>query len=106
MAQIKEESQPLHSQKALMRIALWANIVSWVVLVIYLLNFAGDLNSIISNWPITLPDGLLNQVVAYAGLLSKPIFGGLYFLLLQGVSQGIYLGLELYFKSTEEELKA
>jgi len=97
-----EEKSTFHTQAAVLRVSMWANIFSWAVLVLYLLNFTGDLVNLFHNWPPQLPADVLSQVSAWTSLLSKPIFGGMYFLVLQGVSQLLNLGLDVYLQATEE----
>jgi len=104
MSQSESQSMSLHSENVVLRVAFWANIMAWTVLVIYLLNFTNDIYSIITNWPINLPPAFMSQLMAYVGILSKPIFGVFYFTLARGVSQLLYLGLDIYYgkEGTEE----
>jgi hypothetical protein len=101
MTETQQENQTLHSQNAIFRIALGANILSWIVLAFYLLNFTGDIVSLAQNWPPQLPTDILEQAIAWSSLLSKPIFGGFYFLVLQGVAQLLYIGLDVYLDLTD-----
>jgi len=94
-----KEQNTFHSQDAVLRISLWANIVSWIVLVLYLLNFSNDVVGLVQNWPPQLPSGVFEQIVAWAGLVSKPMFGVMYFLVLQGITQLLNLGLDLFLNS-------
>jgi hypothetical protein len=95
------ENQSLHSQNAVFRIALGANILSWLILAFYLINFTGDIVSVVQNWPLQLPDDLLQQLIAWSSLLSKPLFGAFYFFILQGISQLLYVGLDIYLDLTD-----
>lgn len=101
MTEPQQENQTLHSQNAVFRIALGANILSWIVLAFYLLNFTGDIVSLSQNWPPQLPSDILQQAIAWSSLLSKPIFGAFYFLLLQGLVQLLYVGLDVYLDLTD-----
>lgn len=96
-----QENQSLHSQNAVFRIALGANILSWLILAFYLINFTGDIQSVVQNWPLQMPPDLLQQIVAWSSLLSKPLFGAFYFFILQGVSQLLYVGLDIYLDLTD-----
>ncbi|MDX9990705.1 MAG: hypothetical protein RBS68_01530 [Anaerolineales bacterium] len=99
-----QETQSLHSQNAVFRIALGANILSWLILVFYLLNFAGDIVSISQNWAAFLaqiPADIFQQVLTWASLLSKLLFGAFYFFILQGISQLLYVGLDIYLDLTD-----
>jgi hypothetical protein len=97
----KQENQSLHSQNAVFRIALGANILSWLILAFYVLNFTGDIQSVIQNWPLQMPPDPLQQVIAWSSLLSKPLFGAFYFFILQGIAQLLYVGLDIYLDLTD-----
>ncbi len=95
------ETQSLHNQNAVFRIALGANILGWLILAFCLLNFVGDIQSVVQNWPVQMPPDPLQQVIAWSSLLSKPLFGAFYFLILQGISQLLYVALDIYLELTE-----
>jgi len=97
----KQENQSLHTQNAVFRIALGANIISWLILAFYVLNFTGDIQSVIQNWPLQMPPDPLQQVIAWSSLLSKPLFGAFYFFILQGIAQLLYVGLDIYLDLTD-----
>jgi hypothetical protein len=90
-----------HSPNKLLRIATWAETLSWVVLVLYLVNFAGRTISYIhagfGTWPTSL-DGLTYWLSA----LSTPLIGVIYFLILQAVSQGIYILMDIEENGLEQ----
>ena len=102
----KNELSVFANENAIFRITSVAKIVSWVILVIYLISFANDLGPIFQGrmqwpaefwqWPLTI-----------AGLFFAPAIGLFYFLVLQGVAQGLNLGLDIYYglqpEETEEE---
>jgi len=104
MSEQQNEALTFHNQDAVLRIALWANVIAWAVLVLYLINFANDISSIVQNWPIQMPPGFVGKLMAYAGILSKPVFGLMYFLALEGVSQLLYLGADIFFGKEEIEI--
>jgi hypothetical protein len=104
----KDSSLLFANENAIFRIVAIAKIVSWVILVFYLISFANDLGPVfqgqmqwptqLSQWPITI-----------ASLLFTPTIGLFYFLVLQGVAQGLNLGLDLYYDlqpEEEEEIEA
>jgi len=95
------EKTTFHNEKAVLLIAAWTNAMAWVLLVLYLLNFGEDVRSIIANWPLQMPPGFFEQLVAYSGLLFKPAIALFYFLLLRGVSEILYLGLDLFYGNEE-----
>lgn len=100
----KDNSLLFANENAIFRIVSIAKILSWVILIFYLISFANDLGPIIqgqmqwprqfSQWPITI-----------AGLFFAPAIGLFYFLVLQGLAQGLSLGLDIYydFQPDEEE---
>lgn len=98
----KNESLLFANEDAIFRIISIAKILSWVILVFYLISFAGDISNIIqgqmqwpaqlSQWPITI-----------ANLFFAPAIGLFYFLILQGVAQGLNLGLDIFYELNPEE---
>ena len=98
-----QEKVSFHSQDNVLRLAMLANITSWVILVFYFINFAGDLNTLVSNWPLQLPPEFFAQLTTWVGFISTPVFGVFYFLLLQGISQLLYIGLDIYLDMMGEE---
>jgi hypothetical protein len=99
----KEDTLLFASENNIFRIVSIAKIVSWVILVFYLISFAGDISSIaqgqmqwptqLSQWPITV-----------ANLFFAPAVGLFYFLVLQGVAQGLNLGLDIYYELQPEDV--
>ena len=98
----KNESLLFANEDAIFRIISIAKILSWVLLVFYLISFAGDISNIIqgqmqwptqlSQWPITI-----------ANLFFAPAIGLFYFLALQAVAQGLNLGLDIFYELNPEE---
>ncbi len=97
----KDEALLFASENNIFRIVSIAKIVSWVILIFYLISFAGDVSAAIqgqmqwptqvSQWPITI-----------ANLFFAPVVGLFYFLVLQGVAQGLNLGLDIYYELQPE----
>ena len=50
-----------------------------------------------------MPSTVTEKLMMYAGFLSKPVFGAMYFLVLQGISQLLYLGVDIFFTGEEVE---
>ena len=98
----KDESLLFSNENTIFRIVSIAKIVSWIILVFYLISFAGDVSAAIqgqmqwptqlSQWPITI-----------ANLFFAPAVGLFYFLVLQGVAQGLNLGLDIYYELQPED---
>ena len=100
----KDESLLFASENNIFRIVSIAKIVSWIILIFYLISFAGDVSAAIqgqmqwptqlSQWPITI-----------ANLFFAPVVGLFYFLVLQGVAQGLNLGLDIFYELKPEDVE-
>ena len=95
-----KESTTFHNEDAIFRIAMWSNIVAWAALVLSLVMFSSTMYSITSNWAMvsqSLPPGIFEKIAAFAGVFSEPVVSGVFvFLVLRGLSQGLYLMMDLY----------
>jgi hypothetical protein len=99
----KDNSLLFANENNIFRIISIARIISWVILVFYLISFAGEISTVIqgqmqwptqlSQWPLTI-----------ANLFFAPVVGLFYFLVLQGVAQGLNLGLDIYYELQPEEV--
>jgi hypothetical protein len=90
------------SEAGIFRIVSIAKVVSWVVLVIYMISFTVDVIGMVQagmQWP-TEPTQL---AITIANLLFAPTIGLFYFLVLQGVSQGLSLGLDIFYELHPDE---
>ena len=92
-----------HNENAVLQIARWSKIVSWAMLVVYLIRFVSDLISVFGAGGFEFPTLPMDILLFVASLLSTPFFGGFYLLVLQGVAQGLYLGLDLFLKDETDE---
>lgn len=98
----KEDTLLFASENSIFRIVSIAKIVSWILLVIYLISFSMNVSEMfqgqmqwptqLSQWPITI-----------ANIFYTPVLGLFYFLILQGVAQGLNLGLDIYYELHPEE---
>jgi hypothetical protein len=93
------------NESVIFRIISIAKIVSWVILVIYLISFVNDVAPLFQGqmqWPVQPAQWLM----AIASLFFAPAIGLFYFVVLQGVAQGLSLGLDIYydFQAEEEEV--
>lgn len=98
----KDSSLLFASENNIFRIVSIAKIVSWIILVFYLISFAGDISGIIqgqTNWPTQLSQ----WPITIANLFFAPAIGLFYFLVLQGVAQGLNLGLDIYYELQPED---
>lgn len=98
----KETSLLFASENTIFRIVSIAKIVSWVILVFYLISFAGDLSAIFQG-QMTWPTQLAQWPITIANLFFAPVIGLFYFLVLQSVAQGLNLGLDLYYASQPDD---
>ncbi len=90
------------NETTIFRIVSIAKIVSWVILIFYLISFLNDLTPFFrgqANWPSQVTQWPL----AIASLFFAPAMGLFYFLVLQGVAQGLNLGLDIYYDFQPEE---
>ncbi len=91
------------NENTIFRIVSIAKIVSWVMLVAYLIIFV--INNLIplimgqARLPAQFPQLLLSLV----DLFFAPMMGLFYFLVLQGVAHGLNLGLDIYYDFQPEE---
>ena len=98
----KDSSLLFASENNIFRIVSIAKIISWIILVFYLISFVGDISGMIqgqTNWPTQLSQ----WPIAIANLFFAPAIGLFYFLILQGVAQGLNLGLDIYYELHPED---
>jgi len=98
----KDGSLLFANENNIFRIVSIAKIVSWIILIFYLISFAGDISGIIqgqTNWPTQLSQ----WPITIANLFFAPAIGLFYFLVLQGVVQGLNLGLDIYYELQPED---
>lgn len=98
----KNESLLLANETAILRIAPIAKIVGWIILIFYLISFAGDVSNIVQgqmNWPTELSQ----WPITIANIFFAPVIGLFYFLVTQGLAQGLTLGLDLYYELHPED---
>ncbi|RJP51231.1 MAG: hypothetical protein C4583_09165 [Anaerolineaceae bacterium] len=98
-----EKALTFHNETMILEIARWSKIVSWAMVVIYLLRFISDLISVFGSGQFAWPPGMMDRVMFVASLLSTLFFGSFYFLVLQGIAQGLYMGLDMSLDNEDEE---
>jgi hypothetical protein len=92
----KNETLLFANEDSIFRIISIARIVSWIILVIYLIVFVNSINSLLSQTS-TLPTQFSQWLPLIANLFYAPAVGLFYFLVLQGVAQGLNLGLDIFY---------
>jgi hypothetical protein len=98
----KDESLLFANENNIFRIVSIAKIVSWIILVFYLISFAGDVSAAIQG-QVQWPTQLSQWPITIANLFFAPAVGLFYFLALQGVAQGLNLGLDIYYGLQPED---
>jgi hypothetical protein len=98
----KDNSLLFANDNSIFRIVSVAKIISWTILVFYLISFAGNLGELIQG-QTTWPTQLSQWPIAIANLFFAPVVGLFYFLVLQGVAQGLNLGLDIFYELHPEE---
>jgi hypothetical protein len=99
----KDDATMFASENTIFRIVSIAKILSWILLVFFLIIFV--VNNLIPifdkqmQWPTQFPQLLLTIV----DLFYPPALGLFYFLVLQGVAQGLNLGLDIYYGAQPED---
>jgi hypothetical protein len=101
----EEKDLVFRSENAILQIARWSKIVSWAMVVVYLLRFVSDLISVFGSGQFSWPPAMMDRVMFVASLLSTLFFGSFYFLVLQGIAQGLYLGLDMSLDGEMEEVE-
>jgi hypothetical protein len=101
MSKSTQDSQTFSSQNALLRIAMGANIIAWVILAFSLLDLISNVRQIVQSWPLNLPPALFDQVAVWANFLSKYFVDLFYVFALLGIAQLIYLGMDIFFAKDE-----
>ena len=103
----EDEVMTFHSEGAISRISLWANIIGYTILVFSLIAFAYQVYQLSSNWSqiaASLPANLLERIAIFvSNVFMEPLRGVFYFLVLRGVSQLLNLGLDIYYANVENE---
>lgn len=100
----KDTSLLFANEDGIFRIVSIAKIVSWTILVFYLISFASDISGMMQG-RTTWPAQLSQWPLAIANLFFAPAVGLFYFLVLQGVAQGLNLGLDIYYELHPEDDK-
>jgi len=98
----KDESLLFANENNIFRIVSIAKIVSWIILIFYLISFAGDVSAAIQG-QVQWPAELSRWPITIANLFFAPAVGLFYFLVLQGVAQGLNLGLDIYYELQSED---
>jgi len=99
-----EELLTFHNEASLTLIARGAKIVGWVIAVIYVLSFINELTTTIPNLS-QMPSDLMTRLLIFANMLFPLAMGAFYWLMLHGLAQGLYVALDLFISTEEEEVE-
>lgn len=94
-----EEPDTYHKPETLFRIAIWSGWISWAFLIVALMNFS---LRVYNNYYPMISSGQIDvQSILYI-LVNEAytlLFMAFVFLVLQGISQGSYILMDLFDKS-------
>ncbi|MCS6908905.1 MAG: hypothetical protein RML93_13650 [Anaerolineales bacterium] len=91
------EEDLYHDQAKLMRVAGWANAVSWVILVLAAIFSLSGIVLQLQQGALSLG---INGILGMISTLFILLVGGFFFVILQAIGEGIYL-----FMDIEEHLR-
>ena len=101
----KEDALLFASETTIFRVVSIAKILSWVILVVYLILFVDSIRPMIQG-QMPWPTEITQWINLLANMLFAPAMGLFYFLVMQGVAQGLNLGLDIFYELHPEEEKA
>lgn len=98
----KDEALLFASESTIFRIVSIAKIVSWIMLVVYLYSFVESVRPMFAG-PMQWPSAVADWLNFFINLVYPLAIGLFYFLVLQGVAQGLNLGLDIFYGQNPEE---
>ena len=98
----KDSSLLFASESTIFRIVSIAKIISWIILVFYLISFFDNVRGMFGQ-QMSWPTELSQWPIMIANIFFAPVIGLFYFLVLQGVAQGLNLALDIYYSSQPDE---
>jgi hypothetical protein len=103
MSKSSQDGQTFSNQNALLRVAMGANIVAWIIVALTLVDFISIVKQIYQNWPLNLPTNLFDQLAFWVtNVISRYGVDVFYIFVLFGIAQLIYLGLDIYYAQSED----
>jgi hypothetical protein len=100
----ENESMTFHNENAVLQIARWAKVVGWTIAVIYLLSFVNDMTQMAASGGLAqMPAEIMGKLLFIANILYPIAIGAFYFLLMHGLAQGLYVALDLFITTEDEE---
>ena len=98
----KDEALLFANETMIFRVVSIAKIVSWIILVIYLILFVDSVKPMFQG-QMQWPTAVSQWITLIANVFYAPTMGVLYFLVLQGVAQGLNLGLDIFYGLNPED---
>ena len=102
-----KEMTTFHNEDAVFRIAMWANIISWVSLAVAVLQVVNGVVDLYPQWEqflMSVPEWYKRALILLNYLVAGPVTTGLFaFIALRGVSQGLYLLMDMYMDDEDFE---
>lgn len=101
----KDDALLFASETSIFRIVSIAKILSWVILAVYLFSFVDNTrqNVLPMFQQQVYPTQLFQWLGFFANLIFPIAIGLFYFLVMQGVAQGLNLGLDIFYELHPEE---
>jgi len=95
----KEEERPdtYHDPVRLDRISSWANILSWIILVVVVLFTLFNLYGLIQQGALAAGAAIIPSILSISFIL---LIGAFFFVVLQSIAEGLYL-----FRDIEDNLR-
>ena len=97
----ESDNETYHNDEKILSISIWANSLSWVILVFYALSFIATMIDAFQNTSSSIyntPFFTLSGIRSWISMLSSPAVGFMFFLILQAISQGILFLMDIYEK--------
>ena len=91
-----------HDDLKIINISIWSKILSWVVLVIYISSFFAEIAGVIQSTTqnsgfsfAKVPLFSISGIIYWTNLFTPPVIGLTFFLVLQAISQGILMFMDI-----------
>ncbi len=98
----KDDALLFASESTIFRVVSIAKVVSWIILVVYLILFIDSIKPMFQG-QMQWPTAASQWITLVANVFYAPAMGILYFLVLQGIAQGLNLGLDIFYELHPEE---
>ncbi len=104
---LDKKSTTFHNEDAVFRIAMWSNIISWLALVLAFFLLVSGISELYTQWDaflMSVPEAYQRVLIISRVVFAETILSGVFaFLVLQGVSQGLYLAMDFYLEDEDDD---